>query len=96
MASLLVLTVLLPLIGCVVLFARPQLSTHSARSLALGITLATLGLSLLLLFAFQSQITGPQFSYVGRGGKLGLEWLPQLGVRFARWGSTGSASGCSC
>ena len=83
MAFLLVLTVLLPLIGSVVLFANPQLPTRSARALALVITLATMGFSLLLLFAFRADYPGPQFSFVDQDGKLGLAWLPRFGVRFA-------------
>jgi len=82
MALLLVLTVLLPLVGSLTLFAMPQLSTRSARSLALGFTLATLGLSLLLLLAFQASVTTPQFAFE-QDGKLGLGWMPRFGVRFA-------------
>ena len=83
MAFLLVLTVLLPLIGSVILFAMPQMPTRSARALALGITLATMGLSLLLLFNFRAADPGPQFSFIDQGGRLGLAWLPRFGVRFA-------------
>ncbi len=82
MAFLLVLTVMLPLVGSLILFARPQLPTGSARSLALGFTLATLGLSLLLLLNFQASIVSPQFAF-DDDGKLGLAWLPRFGVRFA-------------
>ena len=83
MASLLVLTVLLPLVGSVTLFAMPGLSTRSARSLALGFTLATLGLSLLLLLAFRADVTSPQFAFEDEEGRLGLGWMPRFGVRFA-------------
>jgi NADH-quinone oxidoreductase subunit M len=82
MAFLLVLTVLLPLVGSVTLFALPQMPTRSARSLALGFTLATLGLSLLFLLGFDIK-PGYQFSFVGDDGKLGLEWMPRSGFRFA-------------
>ena len=83
MDFLLVLTVLLPMVGSVTLFAMPHLSTRAARQLALGFTLATLGLSLLLLLNFQASSVGPQFSFVGEDGKLGLGWMPRFGVRFA-------------
>ena len=83
MAFLLVLTVLLPLLGSVFLFASPQMPTRTARAFALGLTLVTLGLSLLLLIAFQANNSGPQFSFVDQDGKLGLGWLPRFGVRFA-------------
>lgn len=83
MAFLLVLTVLLPLLGSVFLFASPHLPTKSARAIALGITLATLGLSLLFLIGFRADGVGPQFSFVAPDGKLGLAWLPRFGVRFA-------------
>ena len=83
MAFLLVLTVLLPLVGSVTLFAMPQLSRSTARSLALGFTLATLGLSMLLLLAFRPEVTLPQFAFEDEDGKLGLGWMPRFGVRFA-------------
>ncbi len=83
MALLLVLTVLLPSFGSIALFAMPRFPSRSARSLALGLSLATLGLSLLLLVLFDSSKTSPQFSFVDPFGKLGLDWLPRLGVRFA-------------
>ena len=83
MALLLVLTVLLPLVGSLTLFARPQLPTRSARALALGFAGATMGLSLLLLLAFRPEQVGPQFSFVDEAGKLGLAWLPKYGIRFS-------------
>ncbi len=83
MALLLVLTVLLPSLGSVALFAMPRYPARSARSLALGLSLATLGLSILLLLAFDPTKVGPQFTYVDPFGKLGQPWLPRLGVRLA-------------
>ena len=83
MAFLLVLTVLLPMVGSVALFAMPRLPTRSARSLALAFTLVTLGLSLLLLLLFDSRAVGPQFAFEDASGKLGLGWMPRFGVRFA-------------
>ncbi len=83
MEFLLVLTVLLPLVGAVTLFAMPQLPTKSARSLALGFTLVTMGLSLLLLLNFDPSVTAPQFAYKDELDKLGWAWMPRFGVRFA-------------
>lgn len=83
MAFLLAFTVLLPLVGSIALFAMPQLPTRTARVVALGFTLATLGLSIILLLAFRPDLTSPQFSFVDEDGKLGLGWMPRFGVRFA-------------
>ncbi|WP_435005855.1 complex I subunit 4 family protein [Tundrisphaera lichenicola] len=83
MALLLVLTVLLPMAGSVALFAMPQLPTKTARTIGLGVTLVTFGLSMVLVYAFQTDLAGPQFAFSGTDGKLGLSWLPQYGVRFA-------------
>jgi NADH-quinone oxidoreductase subunit M len=83
MAFLLVLTVLLPLFGSLILLAMPGYPARSARSLALMVSLATLGLSLLLLLAFDSTVAGPQFSSVDSFGNRGLAWLPRLGIRFS-------------
>jgi NADH-quinone oxidoreductase subunit M len=84
MAFLLVLTVLLPLVGSVTLFAMPKLPMHSARQLALGFTLVTMGLSLLLLLNFDPTVVSPQFAFEDHLGKLGLAWFPErFGVRFA-------------
>jgi NADH-quinone oxidoreductase subunit M len=79
----LVLTVLLPMAGSVALFALPQLPVRTARALALGVALATLGLSLYLLYAFQLDTAGPQFAFSGEDGKLGLGWMSRYGIRFA-------------
>ena len=83
MASLLVLTVLLPILGSVALLALPGLTVRSARMLALGVALVTLGLSLVLLSAFRPEVVGFQFAFAGEGGRLGLGWLPRYGIRFA-------------
>lgn len=83
MAFLLVLTVLLPMIGSLTLFAMPHWPAKTARVFALGFALATLGLSLVLLLNFQASVSTPQFSFVGGDGKFGLPWMPRFGVRFA-------------
>jgi NADH-quinone oxidoreductase subunit M len=54
MATLLAFTVLLPLLGSLVLFSAPRLERNTARTVALGVALATFGLSLIFLLAFES------------------------------------------
>ncbi len=83
MAMLLVLTVLLPMVGSVALASMPGLSTRTARNLALAVTLATMGLSMVLVLAFRTGVAGPQFAIEGEGGHYGLGWMPRYGVRFA-------------
>jgi NADH-quinone oxidoreductase subunit M len=98
MQALLVLTVLLPLLGGLALFALPGLDYRRARWLALGVVLATFALSLVLLVAFQAGSAGPQFAEVaaadrsGEAGALegpsafGWRWLDLgrgPGIRFA-------------
>ena len=83
MAILLVMTVLLPLVGSLALFAMPRLSVASARSLALAFTLATLALTGVLVLGFKLGVDGFQFAFSDGSGPLGLAWMPRLGVRFA-------------
>ena len=83
MALLLVLTVLLPMVGSLALIAMPQLPIRTARAFALLVALATMGLSLYLLYAFELDTDGPQFAFLGEDGKLGLGWMSRYGVRFA-------------
>ena len=54
MATLLVLTVFLPLLGSLVLFLRPRLPMAQARWVALATALVTLLFSLVLTFAFKA------------------------------------------
>jgi NADH-quinone oxidoreductase subunit M len=82
MATLLVITVLLPLLGSLVLFVMPKLEDHAARLVGLSITLATLGLSMILLVSFRPELTDPQFAFV-RGGHYGLGWVGRPDIRFA-------------
>ena len=49
MATLLAITVLLPLVGSLVLVLSPRLEAHTARLIGLAFTLVTLALSLVLL-----------------------------------------------
>jgi NADH-quinone oxidoreductase subunit M len=76
MASLLLLTVFLPLVGSAYLMMSPRLEARQARSIALGIVLATLALSLVILARFKADVTGYQFSS-------SVPWMGSLGVRFA-------------
>jgi NADH-quinone oxidoreductase subunit M len=64
MAMVLVVAVFLPLAGAVLLFANPGLDHRTARSIALGVVLATLALALVLAAAFDPGYTGPQFARV--------------------------------
>ncbi len=82
MATLLVITVLLPFLGSLILLVLPNLEYRTARSIAAATALVTLGFSLILLWAFDPQTSGPQFAFV-RGSQLGLEWLGRPNIRFA-------------
>jgi NADH-quinone oxidoreductase subunit M len=83
MATLLVITVLLPFVGSLVLVLAPKLETHTARTIGLSFTLVTLALSLILLMAFRADATGPQFAFVSAGGHYGLSWIERPDIRFA-------------
>ena len=83
MATLLAITVLLPLIGSATLILTPNLSKSTARTMALGFTLATMGLSLILLMAFKPGVLNPQFAYGPEAGPYGLSWLTRPDIRFA-------------
>jgi NADH-quinone oxidoreductase subunit M len=83
MATLLAITVLLPLIGSLVLIFMTRLEKTQARSVALGFVLATFGLSLLFLFAFSPGETRPQFAFGPADGPYGLGWMSRPDIRFA-------------
>jgi NADH-quinone oxidoreductase subunit M len=83
MAILLVMTVFLPAIGAAVLLFMPGLDHVRSRAVAIGVVLATLGLSLILLAGFSVGHVGPQFASGPEGGPYGVPWMEQLGVRFA-------------
>ena len=63
MPSLLILTVFLPLAGSAFLLMSPGLPARTARSVALGVVLVTLTLSLVLLAAFVPDARAPQFAF---------------------------------
>ncbi len=83
MATLLLLSVFLPLVGSAGLLLAPQLDAAKARGVALGFVLGTLALSLGLLTAFVPDRLAPQFAYGTAAGGYGVEWMRGLGVRFA-------------
>ncbi len=83
MATLLLVTVLIPLVGGIALFARPDLDHKTARKIALGAALATLGCSLVLVFGFDPGVTTPQFAFGPAEGPYGLSWFERPDIRFA-------------
>jgi NADH-quinone oxidoreductase subunit M len=83
MASLLLITVLLPLAGSLILFASPRMEMQAARTTALVTAVAAFALSLILVFAFRPGVLDPQFAFGPPGGPYGLKWLDPPGIRFA-------------
>jgi NADH-quinone oxidoreductase subunit M len=83
MATLLAITVLLPMIGVLVLIAAPGLDTSGARRIALATSLATFAASVVLLFGFDASVTTPQFAYGPPQGPYGLSWIARPDIRFA-------------
>ncbi|RUL88379.1 complex I subunit 4 family protein [Tautonia sociabilis] len=86
MATLLVVTVLLPLLGGLALLLAPKLDHKAARWVALATTLATLAFSLVLVGAFQVGDASAQFAFEGADGHAGLPWVAVgsgPGIRFA-------------
>jgi NADH-quinone oxidoreductase subunit M len=83
MATLLLITIMLPLAVSLVLAFTPRLEAHEARQLALAAALVTLGFSLILLLAFRPQLIGPQFAFISSDGRYGLGWLGRPDIRFA-------------
>ena len=59
MATLLLITVFLPLVVSLGLFFAPQLEDRMARQVALTTGLLTLALALILLAGFRSGVSGP-------------------------------------
>ncbi|MGO9597550.1 MAG: complex I subunit 4 family protein [Isosphaeraceae bacterium] len=83
MATLLLITVLLPLAGGLVLAALPRLDFRAARQVALVCTLCTMALSLIILLEFRAGVLTPQFAYGSPDGPYGLGWLSRPDIRFA-------------
>ncbi len=82
MATLLVFTVLLPMLGSLFLLLSPRLDVKTARAVALGTALATLALSLVFLLAFKTEVSTPQFAFLD-GTKYGLSWMERPDIRFS-------------
>jgi NADH-quinone oxidoreductase subunit M len=83
MANLLVLTTFLPLLGSLALFLSPRLGVKASRSIALGVVLLTLALSLVLAVSFHADVEGPQFAFRPSGESYGVSWLGRPDIRFA-------------
>ena len=83
MPLLLILTIMLPLAGAIVLFAgQAKMDRGTARNIALGVVLATLGVGLPLVFQFDNSVSGPQFAF-GKAGSWGLPWIGTPDIRLA-------------
>ena len=83
MPLLLILTIMLPLVGAIVLFAgQAKMDRGTARNIALGVVLATLGVGLPLVFQFDNSVSGPQFAF-GKAGSWGLPWIGTPDIRLA-------------
>jgi NADH-quinone oxidoreductase subunit M len=82
MATLLVITVFLPVLGSLALILMPQPDDRRTRLIALSIALATLALSLILLAGFHYEEVDaalgaqsrPQFAFVSAEGRYGFSW----------------------
>ena len=83
MPLLLILTIMLPLVGAIVLFAgQAKMDRGTARNIALGVVLATLGIGLPLVFQFDNSVSGSQFAF-GKAGSWGLPWIGTPDIRLA-------------
>jgi NADH-quinone oxidoreductase subunit M len=83
MATLLVITVFLPLLASLALAAMPWLDAQRVRLVAISTTLATLAFSLMLLAGFDAKHIGPQFAFRSPEGHYGLSWVVRPDIRFA-------------
>ncbi|MHB1559416.1 MAG: complex I subunit 4 family protein [Isosphaeraceae bacterium] len=83
MATLLVITIFLPIAGSIALAFVPRDNPQMARGLAMGVGLITLAASLVLLSRFDSAQKGPQFSTVTEG-HYGISWGGSLGENQTR------------
>jgi len=83
MPLLLILTIMLPFVGAIVLFAgQAKMDRGTARNIALGVVLATLVVGLPLVFQFDNSSSGPQFAF-GKAGSWGLPWIGTPNIRLA-------------
>ncbi len=83
MATLLVITILIPLIAGLATALAPGLDRDQARKIALGAVVVTLGLSLVLLVGFRPEIRGPQFAFQTLDGHYGWAWIAKTDIRVA-------------
>ena len=83
MAFLLVLIVLLPAIGSLILAFRTARPAEESRAIALGFALATLVLTLILVFGFDPTELAPQFAFGDGKTAYGWGWMGDAGPRFA-------------
>jgi NADH-quinone oxidoreductase subunit M len=83
MATLLVLTVLFPMLGAVVLLLAPGIDYKQARTVGLGTVLVTMLLTVFLVLAFRPDTPGYQFVDRAPDGGYGLPWLGSPNIRFA-------------
>jgi NADH-quinone oxidoreductase subunit M len=83
MATLLVITALLPLAGSLALFLMPGLGKGPSRTIALATALATMALSFVLVARFDPSVTTPQFAAEPEGEPYGWSWLARPDIRFA-------------
>ncbi len=67
--------VFLPLIGAALLYLFPSSKVETVRSAALGASLVTFGISLMMLLGFDSSISAYQFVE-------NVAWIPSFGVRY--------------
>ncbi len=74
MATLLVITIFLPIAGSIALAFVPRDNPQMARGLAMGVGLITLVASLALLAQFDPARKGPQFSTINARGQYGISW----------------------
>jgi NADH-quinone oxidoreductase subunit M len=76
MATLLAITIFLPVLGSIALALMPRADDNTARRVAMGVALATLASSLVLLAAFRPGVEGPQFSGGDPAtGPYGISWM---------------------
>src|SRR5262245_32079841 len=74
MATLLAMTVFLPVLGSLALVLIPRQDDHRVRWIALGTAVPTLAFSLILLASFRPEVAGPQFAIVTPEGRFGVPW----------------------
>jgi NADH-quinone oxidoreductase subunit M len=74
-ADLLTAVVFLPAVGALLLTLFPVQDHTNLKATAIGISLATLGLSLGLWFGFESGVAGYQFA-------ADAPWIPELGIGY--------------